>query len=136
MSTSKHGLMLDAVEEHEAAEAEHAADERRVYLQHGRTLAVTAGGVDETIEIRGSGGQVELRIKMTEDGPVLQVDAVRVAIKAEDAIALECRRFAVTAAESVDISSEGELGLRAREELNVRSEQSDVRVKGERIFLN
>lgn len=111
------------------------ADERSLYLEHGRTLAVTSQGLSQLIEVRAASGQIELRIRMTEDGPVLQLDGVKLEVKAEDSIALQCTKFTVDAAESVDIVSQGTLQVASKEEMKIESEK-DVRVRGEKIWLN
>jgi hypothetical protein len=116
-------------------ESEEQVDERTVYLEHGRSLAVTSSGLSQLIEIRAASGQVELRIRMTEDGPVLQLDGVKLEVRAEDTIELSCREFKVDAAESVEIASQGGLRVGSKEEMTIESE-ADVRVRGEKIWLN
>lgn len=129
----KNGSML-ALEDHEEQDEERT-DERSVYLKHGRTLSVASDGVDELIEIRASSGDMELRIRMTEDGPVLQLEAVKLAVKATESIDLECKSFKVDAAESVEIASKGEMKVTSEGEMNIESPK-DVRVRGEKIWLN
>lgn len=114
--------------------------EHTVRLRNGRTLRVAPGPEGETdrdqiVELRAASGDVELRIRMTEDGPVLCVDGLRLSITAADEIALRCNAFAVEAAESVAISSRGGIELAAEQEIGVRS-TDDVRVRGRLIFLN
>jgi hypothetical protein len=90
--------------------------------------------MDELIEIRASSGQMELRIRMTEDGPVLQLEGVKLAIKAAEALDLECKSFKVEA-ESVEIASKGEMKMSSEGEINIESPK-DVRVRGDKIWLN
>ena len=122
-------------------QSEETADERTVYLDHGRTLAVISSGSGsnsssgETIEIRSSSGQVELRIRMTEDGPVLQLDGVKLEISAQESVAVRCQDFTVEAKNAVNITSQA--GVRVQSEAEVQIESTaDVRVKGEKIWLN
>lgn len=129
----KNGSML-ALENLDEQDEERT-DERSVYLKHGRTLSVASEGVDELIEIRASSGEMELRIRMTEDGPVLQLEAVKLAVKATESIDLECKTFKVEAAESVEIASKGEMKVTAEGEVNIESPK-DVRVRGDKIWLN
>lgn len=116
-------------------ETEEQADERTMYLEHGRSLAVTSSGLSQLIEVRAASGQVELRIRMTEDGPVLQLDGIKLEVSAEDTIQLQCREFKVDAAESVEIASQGGLRVTSKDEMALESEV-DVRVRGEKIWLN
>ena len=72
-----------------------------------------------TIELRGPSGTVELRIRITDDGPVVSVDAARLELRARDAIELASKRVAIRATESLDLEARG-----------------DVRVRGALIYLN
>jgi hypothetical protein len=102
-------------------------DAREVYLRDGRTLTVAASGTDEIVEVRSSSGQVELRIKLTEEGPVLQLEAVRLQLKASEAVEIESKRVDIKTTESTSITSEGEVDVEAK---------GDVRVNGKMIYLN
>ncbi len=115
--------------------ADETVDERTVYLSNGRTLAVASSGIRETIEVRASSGQVEVRIRMTEDGPVLQLDGAKLEVTSEDSINLNCKTFSVNASESMELASQGGLQVKSEEELNIKSTK-DVRVTGEKIWLN
>lgn len=133
MSSQKNGSML--VLETQEEQDEERTGERSVYLAHGRTLTVASEGTDELIEIRASSGQMEVRIRMTEDGPVLQLEGVKLAVKAAEAIDLECKTFKVAATESVEIASKGEMNVNAEGEMKIESAK-DVRVVGDKIWLN
>lgn len=129
-------LSLETQAEAGHDEAQEDTNEREMYLKHGRKLAVASDGVSEIIEIRAASGALELRVNMTEDGPVLSLDGVKLAVNAEDSIELACKRFSVNATEAVDVSSDGELKVSSEGELNIRSEGADVRINGEKIYLN
>jgi phage gp45-like len=83
-------------------------------LMHGRTLSVEAAGADELVEIRESSGQVALRVKLTEDGVVLQLEGARISLKATESIDLDCKRLNVTAEDDVRIDSGGDMRLRGK----------------------
>ena len=116
-------------------QTDETSDERTVYLERGRTLTIASQGSGETIEIRSSSGQAELRIRMTEEGPVLQLDGVKLEITAEESVAVRCQEFTVDAEKSVNITSRAGVRVVSAEEVNIESE-ADVRVKGEKIWLN
>ncbi len=88
-------------------------------LQRGRTLNVEVRGDDELVEIRNAAGMLELCVKLTDDGVVLQLDAARISLKAAESIDVECKSFNVNAQSEVQIASKG-----------------DVRVKGELVYIN
>ncbi len=89
-------------------------------LHHGRTLSVQPGtGAEDLVEIRGADGALELRLKLTEDGVVLQLEAARISLKADQSIDLECQTLNVNAAADVNLQARG-----------------DLRVRGERVYIN
>src|SRR4051812_17638193 len=80
-------------------------DEREGYLQNGRKLVVGETNGNQLVEIRSESGAVEVRIELTEQGPVLRMEAVKLSLKAEQAIELESQKVAIKAGE-VTIQSE------------------------------
>ena len=106
---------------------EEASDRREIYLREGRTLTVESAGEGELVEIRSSSGQVELRIKLTEDGPVLQVESARLQLKASEAVEIASKRVEIHATETVQVASDNEVKVDA---------EGEVRVNGKMIFLN
>ena len=114
-------------EELEQEVEEETSDRREIYLREGRTLSVEQSGSGELVEIRGSSGQVELRIKLTEEGPVLQMDSVRLQLKATEAVEIESKRVEIRATEAVKVASDNEVKVEA---------EGEVRVNGKMIYLN
>ncbi len=106
---------------------EETTDRRELYLRDGKTLSVETAGSDELVEIRSSSGQVELRIKLTEEGPVLQMESVRLQLKATEAVEIESKRVEIRATETLQLASDNEVKVDA---------EGDVRVNGKMIFLN
>ena len=88
-------------------------------LKHGRRLSLVSSGGDDLVEVRGAGGALELRIRMTADGPVLQMESLRLSLKAAQDVEVECNKFAVHAREDMALRADG-----------------DVRVNGKMIHLN
>jgi len=111
----------------EQQEAEEATDRREVYLREGRTLSVEDAGRDELVEIRSSSGQVELRIRLTEEGPVLQMESVRLQLKASEAVEISSKRIELKATETLQLASDNEVKVDA---------EGEVRVNGKMIYLN
>ena len=52
---------------------------REVYLRDGRKLVVSDAGTDQLVEIRSQSGMLEVRIRLTEQGPVLQMESAEAA---------------------------------------------------------
>lgn len=104
---------------------------RTLNLSGGRTLTVTG----EIVEFRNPSGMLELRVRMTEEGPVLSVEGAKIAIKSQDSVSVECKTFDVKAQEGVKLHSDGELDVTSEKEMKITS-TDDVRVVGKIIHLN
>ena len=103
-------------------------------LSEGRRLEVEKQSAGDVVTIRGTEGEVELRVTLTDAGPVLHFSAAAVALDAEK-VEVSCDNFRVHAKKEVALRGEtvtaramlGDLSLKAND---------DVRVQGERIRLN
>ena len=99
--------------------AEEVGDEQEVYLRDGRKLVVGEQGGEQLVEIRNESGMLEVRIRLTAEGPVLQMEGATLSLKATEAVEIESRRVAIKASETIDVVAAG-----------------DVVVIGEKIHLN
>lgn len=109
-------------------------DEREVFLRDGRKLVVSDEGSEQLVEIRNESGMLELRIKLTEQGPVLQMEAVRLQLKASEAVEIESPRVEIKGTEQLELSG-GQVTLSGEEDVKVDA-KGEVRVKGKMIWLN
>ncbi len=75
-------------------------------LREGRTLRVASVGRDELVEVRAASGDLELRVRLTPDGPVLEMESVRLVLRAEESVDVETRDFNVTATGEVRVTGE------------------------------
>jgi hypothetical protein len=119
---------------HVETTTEETEDKREVYLKDGRTLVVSDVGADQLVEIRNESGMVELRIQLTEQGPILQMESVRLQLKASEAVEIESPTVAITGTEKLELAG-GKIEIEAEEEIEIEG-KSDVRVKGKMIWLN
>lgn len=120
---------------HTEAHAEETSEEREVYLRDGRKLVLSEQGGEQLVEIKNPSGMLELRIKLTDAGPVLQMEAARLQLKATEAVEIESARVEIKGTEAVAVSSGGKLEVTSEEETTVES-KGDVRVVGKTIWLN
>jgi hypothetical protein len=88
-------------------------------LLGSRTLTIEVDGADELVEIREASGELTLRVRLTEDGVVLQLEGARISLKAAESIDVDCKRFNINTDDQVRIESRG-----------------DVRIQGQVIRLN
>jgi hypothetical protein len=103
-------------------------------LPSGRSVVVRAANGQEELEIRTAEGELEVRITLTDDGPVIQLRGARLEVESLDEVAFHCRRFRVQAEEHIDLQTRGDAAILARE-LRVKTE-GDVHIDGDIIRLN
>ncbi len=104
-------------------------------LPSGRTVSVRSGGGHEEIEIRSAGGEMEVRIALTPQGPVLQLRGARLEIDSTDTVAVNCRKFEVTAADGVKIDAAGDIEVAGSGELRMKS-AGQTFIDGDYVNLN
>ena len=123
---SKQALRESAVELDEA---------ETMYLNHGRTVQVRHDSTDDIVEIRSESNELEIRVRITEEGPVLQLEGVRLQLQAAEAIQVQCKQFSIDASESFSVATAGKAHIQSEEELQIES-SADVRIQGKMIYLN
>src|SRR4051812_49240723 len=89
---------------HTAAGSEEVTDDREVYLRDGRKLVISESGSDQLVEIGNDAGMLEVRIKLPPEGPVLQMEAVRLQLKATEAVEIESARVDIKGTQHVEVS--------------------------------
>jgi hypothetical protein len=104
-------------------------------LQHGRQLALVSSQGGDLVEIRAPGGLVELRIRLTAEGPVLQMESLRLSLKATQDVDIACANFSVRSREAMTLRADGALRIQGETHLHVDA-QGEVHVKGSSIHLN
>ena len=104
-------------------------------LPSGRTLRLITDNGHEELLLEAPDGELELRILLTEDGPLLKLSAAKLELEAADSISMKCKTFDVSASESAKIACEGALSINSNDELTVNSDDH-VRVTGKIIHLN
>ena len=115
--------------------AESSARAQDLRLKHGRHLALVSSGDDDLVEIRAPGGLVELRIRMTAEGPVLQMESLRLSLKAAHDVEVACANFSVRSSEAMSLKTDGALRISGEADVHVDA-QGEVHVKGSIIHLN
>lgn len=118
----------------EEENSESSGEAREVSLAGGRKLALKEAGVDQLVEIRSESGMLELRIRLTPEGPVLQMESVRLELKASEAVQIESPKVAIHGSERLELSG-GQVAMEGEESVDVEA-KGDVRVVGKMIHLN
>ena len=131
MSTPKEQLRFAAATDEEQ---ETAVERRELYLRDGRTLVISEQGGEQLVEVRSESGQLEVRIQLTEEGPVLRMDAVRMQLKATESVSIEAKQLTLTGTETVAVEA-GQLTLHSTQDTVITAD-GEVRVVGTMIYLN
>lgn len=104
-------------------------------LPSGRTVLIQTDAKGEMIEVRSVDGVTELRIVLTEQGPVLSLRGVRLQIDSSDTVAVRCRHFEVQASESVRLNAAGSVGIHSQADIQLKS-KGNTDIDGELVKLN
>jgi hypothetical protein len=102
-------------------------DDRELYLRDGRKVVVNDSGTEPLVEIRSESGLLELRIKLTEEGPVLQMESVRMQLKATESVSIESKQVEIKATEQLALAGK-DVGIEAEQNVEVDANK-DVRVR-------
>lgn len=117
-----------------AREEDEERAERDVFLREGRKLTVVEQGHEDLVEIRNESGQLEVRIQLTEQGPVLQMESVRLSLKAAETVDITSKSVSIHGTEQLALHG-GAVAVTADSDLNVNA-GGEVRIVGKMIYLN
>jgi hypothetical protein len=102
-------------------------------LPSGRKLVVRSASTGDEVEIRAANGELDLRITLTDAGPVVSLRGARLEVDSPD-VAIRCNTFDVEARSSVRVASEGSVRLQGEE---LRAETTgNIHLNGAFILLN
>ena len=120
----------EAVDEHAqrgtASEAGVCDDAVELALRSGRRVMITRAP-QERIALHSEDGALELQVRVTPDGLVLNFGSAALVLSSESEVRVECQRFSVEARSEVSIHSRGTIAQEA---------EADFAINGERILLN
>src|SRR3954452_15517876 len=94
---------------HTGEELDESEENRELYLRDGRKLVVSEQAGEQLVEIRNDAGMLEVRISLTEEGPVLQMESARLSLKASDSVQIESKRVEIRSSEEMTLTAQGDL---------------------------
>jgi hypothetical protein len=109
-------------------------ENKEIKLPSGRSVSVKING-EEELEVFSPDGKLELKIRLTEDGPTLSLESVRLDLKASENISLQAKNVEIKGKESASLESEGKLKVDSEKQMDIRSTEN-VKVVGKLIYLN
>jgi len=108
---------------------------KRVQLDSGRQVLVRSENNEEVIEITEPEGEVIVKVRMTDEGPVVSVTGAHLELKSTETISLKAKKIKLQAEEEAVVESKGSLSLDASKKMDMHSDD-DIRVNGKMIYLN
>ncbi len=132
-------------------------DSNIIPLAFGRRAAIASQG--GMLEIAGEGGTVELKIRITPEGPVLEFNQAHVALQSPGDLALDCRNLSLRTSGKLTVESgadfeqrvNGGYSVRVRDDAHLAAQavkleaelgevalnaNDDVSLNGLRVLLN
>ena len=106
---------------------------------------------EDCLRLIDASGVISLKIRLSPDGPVIEIGGGSVALKMEGDLAIGARRLLLHGSEGVEISSGADVSIAAAENIASRAKRQDltatlgdvrvyanddVKIDGERIRMN
>ncbi len=107
---------------------------RKIDLPSGRSISIRIDE-EEEIEVFSPDGRLELKIRLTEEGPTLSLESGKLDLKASENISLKAKKVEIKAEEYVSLESGGKLKIDSEKQMDIRSTEN-VKVVGKLIYLN
>jgi len=114
---------------------EETSTKKSLQLDSGRQVLVHSNEKEEILEIVERGGEMVMAVRLTDEGPIVSVQAAQLELKSTETITLDAKKIRIKAQEEASIESEGKLKIESSKNMDVNSED-DIRVVGKMIHLN
>ena len=104
-------------------------------LPSGRSLRIGLASGGEQLEILSPEGNLELRIAMTPEGPILSLSGARLELNATESVALNCGKLEINAANGIAMRSAASIQIESGAEVCMRAD-GDANIDAQIINLN
>ena len=106
-----------------------------VEFNSGYNAVFDFGKKEEVIEITEPKGEVILKIRMHDDGPVVSIHGTRLELKSTESISMKAKKINIQAEEQAVFKSKGSLEIDSLEKMGINS-NDNIRLTGKMIYLN
>jgi len=143
----------------EKTEAHVSSVGQKIILKSGRQVHLSGGEDKELLVVRSPQGEIELSVRFTAAGPVLNFNAAAFNLQTPGEVKINCRRLQVNSTEAIELNSGGNMVQKISGEkktqvrgksfyeahtVNIKSRRGNINAKanddvcldGERIKLN
>jgi len=108
---------------------------QQMQLDSGRQVVIHSNENEELLEIVETEGEVILRVRLTDAGPVISVQGTHLELKSTETLTLESKKVKIRAEEEARVESKGSLEIESSKEIGIHSDD-EIRVIGKMIHLN
>ena len=104
-------------------------------LPDGRKVVLNWENEEGDLTLTAPSGDLELQVRITPDGPVLQLSGARVELRATESVSIQAKTLDFNASKRATIQSDETIQLLSTGDTEVTAD-GDVRVLGAMIHLN
>jgi len=108
---------------------------QQMQLDSGRQVVIHSNENEEILEIVEPEGEVILKMRLTDAGPVISVQGAHLELKSTETLTLESKKVKIRAEEEARVESKGSLEIVSSKEMGIHSDD-EIRVVGKMIHLN
>ncbi len=108
---------------------------QEIQFDSGRSVTAESAGNEDILEIREADGRMTVKIRLTEDGPVLSVEGARLELKSTESISMQARQVKIAGDEETIVKSDGSLRMSSSDNMEIDSKE-DLRLNGKMIHIN
>ncbi len=108
---------------------------QEIRFDSGRSVTAESAGNEDILEIREADGRMTVKIRLTEDGPVLSVEGARLELKSTESISMQARQVKIAGDEETIVKSDGSLRMSSSDDMEIDSKE-DLRLNGKMIHIN
>ena len=108
---------------------------QQMQLDSGRQVVIHSNENEEILQIVEPEGEVILKMRLTDAGPVISVQGTHLELKSTETLTLESKKVKIRAEEEVRVESKGSLEIDSSKEMGIHSDDK-IRVVGKMIHLN
>ena len=110
-------------------------DSRVRVLPSGRSIVARVGDAGEAIEIHSPRGEMELRISLTDEGPVLSLHGASLELVSSENVSVRCKQFEIETEAGVSLRAGGDIELQSEAEIRTKTAGSTW-IDGDYVQLN
>ena len=109
-------------------------EDKKINLPSGRSISIKIDG-EEQLEIFSPEGVLEVKVRLTKEGPTLTLEGGKLDLKASEKITLKAKKVEIKAEDDASLESGGKLKIDSEKQMDIRSTEN-VKVVGKLIYLN